>query len=340
MRKFTLLILAVMAGMVTASAASTLEFHFNANQNWSGAESYPTFTDKGLNPDNSNEELYEFVLNSSNGLSDGDIYFRLHYQGWKADIGPANNFTYDFAEAKIWGSYHQWHGEANWDNTNYYCIPQSTVKASEYKITVYAQQENHYNIKVEIVKMPATVSSLGYSTFSCPYALDLSDVTAYKASVNNEKKVVLSKVTGNVPAGTGLILAGESKNIPVVETSAATALEGNLLVASLTDTEVAASTAGTYHYFLAGSDAESLGFYNLAVAATSSAGKAYLETSTELAAETVSARVSWIFQDDATAINAVENAQNAETVYDLQGRVAKTAKAGLYIKNGKKFIVK
>ena len=35
-----------------------------------------------------------------------------------------------------------------------------------------------------------------------------------------------------------------------------------------------------------------------------------------------------------------ESTQNSDIVYDLQGRVAKTAKAGLYIKNGKKVVMK
>ena len=192
--------------------------------------------------------------------------------------------------------------------------------------------------------MPASIGALGYATFSCDRALDFTDVTdltAYKASVNNEGKVVLTKVDGKVAAGTGLLLAGSSADIPVVPTADGVDISAsNLLKGCTTEQTITASTEGSYHYFLAGTNAENLGFYNLASDATCAAGKAYLETTTALANETGSARVAWIFQDDATAINAVENAENAEIVYDLQGRVAKTAKAGLYIKNGKKFIVK
>ena len=334
-------------GGMAASAATTLEFHFNANTNWSGAEAYPTFTDKGQNPDNTSEEMYEFVLNSSNGLGDGDIYFRLHYQGWTDDIAPGTNYTYDFSNANNWGSYHQWHGEVNWSNSNYYCIPQSTVKASEYKITVYAQQENHYNIKVEIVSMPATISPLGYSTFSCAYALDLSGVTAYYAPSTSDNKVVLKKTTGKVPAATGLLLAGSGTvNIPVVGTNDATALDFNYLNASVTAKDITPETGTSdFYYFLAGNSAETIGFYYLnpnGTTYTSGAGKAYLRVNTPLANESTNpseGRAAWIFQDNTTtAIESVQQTTGAQQYYDMLGRRVAQPTKGLYIVNGKKVI--
>lgn len=347
MRKFTLLILAVMAGMGTASADVELYLH-NSNNNW-GA--YPAFVNKGTNPANSSETIYEYVLNSTSGLGESDFYFRLKWSDYNDDIRPYGSKDYEFVyndgvsgqNGGQWETYTLRHSEDIWGSTGAFKIAQSTIKASEYKITVYANRGSVYYLKVEIVSKPATVSSLGYATFSCDRALDFTSVTgltAYKASVNNEAKVVLTKVDGKVAAGTGLLLAGNSADIPVVPTAEGVAITDNLLKGCTTEQTIAASGNGVYHYFLAGTDAETLGFYNLASAATCAAGKAYLETTTALANETGSARVAWIFQDDATAINAVENAQNAEIVYDLQGRVAKTAKAGLYIKNGKKFIVK
>ena len=226
-------------------------------------------------------------------------------------------------------------------------ISHTSIKAASYKITVYRKTGTNAGawIKAEIVDMPATVSALGYSTFSCNRALDLDNIsdglTAYKASVS-DNKVVLTKATGKVVAETGLLLAGTTGTIPVVETSAASTLTGNLLHGTVTTTNVAASVSGTYHYFLAGTDASDIGFYNLASAADCAAGKAYLETTTELSSDPATARAAWIFQDEvSTGIqNVTRSMTETNEIYDLQGRIVKTPKSGLYIKNGKKIIVK
>ena len=66
-----------------------------------------------------------------------------------------------------------------------------------------------------------------------------------------------------------------------------------------------------------------------------------LETTEALASGVGTSRAAWIFEDETTTgINAIQNTQYADVIYDLQGRVAKTGKAGLYIKNGKKYFVK
>ena len=346
MRKFTLLLLAVMAGMGTASANGEMWLRSNVGS-WTDNLSEWQFSKQW----DGSQDVYELTIPASklvdaNSHQAVDLYFRLFRDGNNYETCPwgNQNYTYKFENGQN-ETYNATSGSEFQGTSGAYCIQHTAIKASEYKITVYVKYEDpwKYYIKADIVSMPASIGTLGYATFSCDRALDftgIADLTAYKASVNNEGKVVLTKVDGKVAAGTGLLLAGSSADIPVVSATEGVEITDNLLKGCTTEQTIVASTAGAYHYFLAGTDAESLGFYNLASDAICAAGKAYLETSTELANEAGSARVAWIFQDDATAINAVENAQNAETVYDLQGRVAKTAKAGLYIKNGKKFIVK
>ena len=353
MKKLLLLCLVALGGVMNASAQ---ELYLHNSSNW-GA--YPSFANKGTNPSNTSETIWEYVLNSSSGLGEGDFYFRLKYSDYGDDLGPnwckngGNDYTYQWKVNNVyngqWETYEIKHGTSDsynfWGANSAFCIEHSKIKAKEYKITVYANRGTSYFVKVEIVSMPATVSGLGFSTFSCDRALDLDNATgitaAYKASVNNGK-VVLTKVTGKVAEGTGLLLAGTTGSIPVVTKQEGIDISStNLLKASVTNTEVAASTTSLYHYFLAGTDAASLGFYNLESNATSSAGKAYLETTTELTYDPATSRVAWIFADNnATGINTLQNVQKDDVLYDLQGRVAKTAKAGLYIKNGKKVFVK
>ena len=206
----------------------------------------------------------------------GDLYFRLYRENNNYETCPYENknYTYQFSNGQN-ETYSATSGSDFQGTSGAFCIKHTEIKASEYKITVYVKYEDpwKYYIKAEIVSMPATVSDLGYATFSCNRALDLTSANAYYASGLNESKVVLTKATGNVEAGTGLLLVGEGqKTIPVVETQYGNTLTNNLLKASVTATEVSASTTGTYHYFLAGTNSTDIGFYNLTDNATSAAG--------------------------------------------------------------------
>lgn len=341
---FTLFL--VLAGCVsTASADGEMWLRSDLNgSSWSENKEAYQFSKQW----DGSQDVYELTITSAMLNANTDFYFRLYRNGTNYETSPwgNGNYTYKFENGQN-ETYNATSGADYQGTYKAFCVAHSAIKANEYKITVYLKYNDpwEYYIKVEIVSMPATINPvLCFATFSCDRALDLSGVNAYYASGVTDGKVVLTKTTGKVPAGTGLLLAGSGDvTIPVVATADATALSDNLLKASVTETQVAASTNGAYHYFLAGTGASDLGFYNIATATPSGAGKAYLETTEELASEgegTTGARAAWVFQDETQGINSVENAQNANVIYDLQGRVVKTAKAGLYIKNGKKVLVK
>lgn len=188
----------------------------------------------------------------------------------------------------------------------------------------------------------ATIGSTGFATFSSEYPLDFSATTtkAYAASLTGDNTVLLSPVTA-VPANTGLLLKGATEDIPVKAGFGAAAPATNLLKAS-EDADIAASVEGTYHYVLA-NGSKGVGFYNLAAAKNIGTGKAYLETTTPLAAAS-EARVAWIFADDAEttgidSMNIVPCAKNKE-IFNLNGQRVDNPTRGLYIVNGKKVIIK
>ena len=187
-----------------------------------------------------------------------------------------------------------------------------------------------------------TIGATGYATFSCSHALDFSSasgVKAYVATAISDGKLMMTKVTGAVPANTGLFLQKDGEgaiSIPVVPT--ATAPATNLLKPSVDKTVVAASTEGAYHYVFA-LQGGSVGFYNLINPTNIPAGKAYLETTVA-----VSSPVLMFDIEGTTGISEKVTVNNDEIatspVYNLNGqRVEKPAK-GLYIVNGKKVIVK
>ena len=147
----------------------------------------------------------------------------------------------------------------------------------------------------------------------------------------------MKKVTGKVPARTGLLLYAENGGNANIPTCIYTEpFDENLLVATPNAKEITSSDE--YNYVLASQDGV-VGFFHVGENVNSGAGKAYLHTSSALNSDINDARVSWSFDDDATAISAVQNAIIEKGIFDLQGRrVAQPAK-GLYIVNGKKVIM-
>ena len=203
----------------------------------------------------------------------------------------------------------------------------------------YAELIAGFSYEITPSSVSSTIGSTGFATFSSEYPLDFSATTtkAYTASLTGENTVLLTPVTA-VPANTGVLLKGATEDIPVkagfFDYSAT-----NLLKASTAD-DIAASVEGTYHYVLA-NGSKGVGFYNLAADKNIGTGKAYLETTTALAAAS-EARVAWVFADEeTTGINTVRSEKaNANGFYNLNGQRVSQPIKGLYIVNGKKVIMK
>ena len=185
-----------------------------------------------------------------------------------------------------------------------------------------------YILLTKATSVPVTVGSTGYATFSSKMAVDFtsSSIKAYTATVSGSD-ITFTRIY-QVPANTGVLLwaeGGADENVTIIES--ADAVENNLVVA--TSAMDAEALAGKY---ILGVVDEVAGFYKAGPSASLAAGKAYLEAPE-------GARIS-LPGNEATGINAVEAAENAEAIYNLQGqRVVKAAK-GINIKGGKKFIVR
>ena len=186
-----------------------------------------------------------------------------------------------------------------------------------------------------IEKNPANVSiaisAAGWATYCSEFALDFTDVTGLTAyTASKEGSVVkFNKVTGKVPANTGLLVSGTTSDVPV--TTGASAVE-NILKGVTAETVKAAGSV-----FVLKQGANGLGFYKNTSAFTLRANSAYLDAS-----DVATARVFIALEDEAMGIeNLTPTLSKGEgVVLDLSGRrVAKPAK-GLYIVNGKKVVMK
>lgn len=185
----------------------------------------------------------------------------------------------------------------------------------------------------------ATVTAAGYATYSSYFPLDFTSVTslsAYRATIS-DGNVILKKITGKVPARTGLLLVKEGgvSNVSVPTCIYTVAADENMLVATPKETTI--NNSAGYNYLLASQGGVVGFFYVNSSGITSDAGKAYLHSSTALNGTSTS-RVSWFFEDEATAIASVERESTDAQCFDLQGRRVATPAKGLYIVNGKKVI--
>ena len=193
-----------------------------------------------------------------------------------------------------------------------------------------------------------TVGSNGIATFTPSVALDFTNTTnikAYTATVS-ETTVTLTE-TKTVAAGEGVIIKsvnGGEATESIAVANPATATEGNALVGTLVDIDALATdvtkeeTVVAKNYIL-NNGTQGIGFY-LAAGKKVAAGKAYLQVPVETAAEAKALTIVWN-DGETTGINSVETVEIENgNVYDLSGRKVANPAKGLYIKNGKKFIVK
>ena len=182
----------------------------------------------------------------------------------------------------------------------------------------------------EIVK----VADAGFATYASDFGLDYSglDVKAYKATISGTD-IAFTKVT-EVPAGEGVLLQNEGTVEVPVKSVSSWAADDNAFVRG-TGAAVETGT-GPYNYIL-NKVGGVVGFYK-AANQTVATNRAYLQS------ETAAARISLNFDDEeangisATLMNSEERI--VKSIYNLAGqRVAQPTK-GLYIKNGRKVIVK
>jgi hypothetical protein len=194
------------------------------------------------------------------------------------------------------------------------------------------------------------IGSTGYATYSnADNAINLSGLSGVKAYIATaisleQNKVTLTQVSGVVAANTGLIFISENKqpgtfNLPIAS-STGTTYNNNLLLPSYANTTLSPSDAWYTYYVLVQRENNSVKFAEVySYDAQPGAGKAYLRTSKNQA----SARTRGLsieINDGTTGINAVENEQGENVIYNLRGQRVENPTKGLYIINGKKVLIK
>lgn len=184
-----------------------------------------------------------------------------------------------------------------------------------------------------------TISAAGLATYAPSVALDFTNaekIAAYKATVK-DNTVTLTKVE-TVAAGEGVLLRsldGDQVTEAIAVAASATEENADNDFVAVTEATTLNETEDGYTNYVLSQENGVVGFFK-ANSTNIAAGKAYLKVATSSAAKGIKV----VFDGEATGISEVSAAKADEAYYTVSGlRVEKPTK-GLYIRGGKKVVVK
>lgn len=238
-------------------------------------------------------------------------------------LGKDGQTTY-YLNSRIDGDFiSQWSADkfydTGWNNMNRSCY--------------YQFEEVEYS---NVINFNAAQNINGVShiaTFSAPFATIIpAGVKAYYVSAKGAEATMTAIDAQAIPANQGVILTSESGEavtmVPAASETAAT-ITGNQLGHSAGNTRSLTAGEG----YILGNGSEGTAFYPCKAGSLPS-NKAYLLGNGESA-------IVMNFGNAVTGINTIAAPASAKApIFDLSGRRVVKATKGLYIQNGKKFIVK
>lgn len=177
-----------------------------------------------------------------------------------------------------------------------------------------------------------------YATFSSACACEFVGAEVFTVNVEGENIVLNEVASKQVPANTGVLVKSTANAVTVIRLESAPAIEGTNLLKPASEQ----MTEGFKYYKLAYdnfTEKTGLGFYWGAAeggAFTVKPGLAYLAVPQAQAANVK----GFSFDGTQTGINGVEATTAKGAIYNLNGQRVEKAQRGIYIQNGKKFIVK
>lgn len=194
---------------------------------------------------------------------------------------------------------------------------------------------------IEVTEIPVTVSAAGWASLALPFEVTIpaeSGVVAYTAQRVDADMLVLSEITdGVIPANEGVILGKEGgANVTLAITHNGKAkIEGNKLVGA-TAKRIGFDAESTYA--LALDETGEVAFLRNGLECIP-ANKAYL-LAEEVPSQTTT-KLSFNFGTVDGINDAVAEDAQAETYYDLNGRVVLYPHNGIFVtKSGKKVFIK
>ena len=217
----------------------------------------------------------------------------------------------------------------------------------------YAANNCDWTIE-EVTELPVPINTtVGFGTLYSPVALKgvcddyaqderLEFYYGTRQNVGGKDKLVLTKLTGDIPAETGFIVkykGGVNETTGCVymkiADSAPALTEGTNQLTGTLET-VANPTSTSVTVYTLQNKNNTLGLYKY-TGTTVKGGKAYY-----LLADDEAASMGFVFdfEGQTTGVESIEVNADNQVIYDLSGRRVAKAGKGLYIINGKKVLVK
>ena len=207
------------------------------------------------------------------------------------------------------------------------------------------------NVSVTAVWEPMTeislkgslIEDINWTTFYCGDAgyriADGEEACAYTATVSDDK-IILHMLGRVIPKGTAVIIVGEDNDISMTrdDVSAAEYSSVNdLNGVDLPTARTSLTSNDTETLYMLSNKNNNFGFHSFA-AANVPARKAFFTVPASANARSF----SMVFDEETTAIRQLRKTVAESPVYDLNGRVVRgnNLKPGVYVKNGKKVMVK
>ncbi len=219
-------------------------------------------------------------------------------------------------------------------------LPQDRVyyEFKAYSNNDLLKSKHDFTVYQLVSSIPASVSSIEYSTFSSEYALDFSGepgLTVYTAAVNEAKtKVMLREVTSKrVPANTAVVLHGSTGSYTGSIIESADEITDNQLQTATSD-----MSGADHNIYVLNKKNGVVGFYKLSATGKLDKGKAYITIEGNGSAP----MLSMSEDPDATTIEKLpaDACQYQKSYYTLDGRCVERPTKGVYVVNGKKIIIR
>ena len=239
----------------------------------------------------------------------------------------SNRYCATYKAGEDWRSY------ASKDYGNY---------ANGGKLELYRNDISYSNYTTTVETNSLTLRAFDgknhFATFSSDKAVKFVDATVFTVDVENGTISLNEIASKQVPANTGVLLRSAKESDVFTYIESAPAIEGTNLLKPASEQ----MTEGFKFYKLAYdnyTEKTGLGFYWGAAeggAFTVKPGLAYLAVPQAQAANVK----GFSFDGTQTGINGVEATTAKGAIYNLNGQRVEKAQRGIYIQNGKKFIVK
>ena len=278
-------------------------------------------------------------------------------EGWKdfmfIEEGIPAKYTLTYmVDGEVYKTYELTEGDAitpeteptkdGYDFSGWSDIPE-TMPANDVTITgtfTLSQEETE-----ETTDDAIKITSAGQTTWCSAYDLDFTGVEGLKAYIapgyNRTTGTIWLMRVYEVPAGEGILLIGDPGDYQIPHKSTTTYYM-NMLVGTLKDITIN-ETDGEYTNYYLSKGTYGVGFYKVSGSVDIKANRAYLP----LLKNTVSGSRGFIgmdFDDDEDGTTGISEAQQMvgepDVYYNLQGQRVDNPTKGLYIRNGKKVVIK